>query len=332
MPKSSLFSAFQLLDDFRRRLENRPDLFIILSEIFPKMLEWHFKAWEQEYTLLVRKDSKENLERWARYSELSRSLGTLLKDLEVRVLRSNHGAYEFLKALEGHVDVHKEAVISNQNKKHSYLDSLFSQLYSVFFEEVGKSPQGYDIWEHYFPAKWKVTESNLQGETRIFSRIALLHFLQWAQRRIWNPVGDFDRALDDVSMNLFPEVEPITWSRILLFVYTPAADNRPQRVIEHTWNFGLGGRVYSYLSSDPSNQENFAEMADRSYKQQYESQVQATFALARLIFPHSFSPKQLGEYIRDLKKLKYPDGSKEEKKKLVLLGIFKGMQSYLKKG
>jgi len=101
-----------------------------------------------------------------------------------------------------------------------------------FFENIAKSTEKNDIWEHYFPKEWKITKNNLENKKNIIAKISRYKFLQWAQVRIWQAKEEFDRDLDDISRNLFPEVEPIIRARILIFIFTGYGRNRVKSVVE----------------------------------------------------------------------------------------------------
>lgn len=203
---------------------------------------------------------------------------------------------------------------------------MFSIFYRVFFDTIESSPERFDIWEHYFPRKWKITKKNLTSEENVISRISLHNFLNWVQERIWQTKEDFDGNLDDVASNLFPEVEPILWAGILTFVFSPYGENRVKSVIERPWNFGFVGRMRMY-SGYPENNKEEKEMSEAIFSAE-KIEVNKTFELAYLLFPDQFSRENLEKYINDLEELKYDKGSKEEKKRLRLLDIFKKMLKY----
>jgi len=305
----------KLLDDFDAFINSRSIVLLMWPNgAFPKILEWHFEIWEKEYKYLTKKDK---LDEWSSYSEISRTLDSLLQKIEKRVLQERQ-SFSFFEIFKKHAEKHKEKFIESEDKskKYYYVESLFSIFYRVFFDAIENSPERYDIWEHYFPKEWKITKNNIINEKNIISRISLHKFLNWAQERIWQAKEDFDRNLDDVSHNLFPEVEPVLWARILTFVFSPYGENRVKSVIERPWNFGFVGRIRTY-SGYP---ENLAEKIETN----------STFELAYLLFSNQFSKDNIEKYINNLKELKYDKESKEENKRLRLLGIFEEMLKYKK--
>ncbi len=198
----------------------------------------------------------------------------------------------------------------------------------MFFENIENSPEKYDIWEHYFPRQWKITKNNLTNKENIISRISLHEFLNWAQERIWRVEEDFDRALDDVSRNIFPEVEPVLWARILTFVFYPYSENRVKSVIERPWNFGSARRVIVYSGYPENNEEKLWKKMSAMKRSAEEIEIKNTFELTYFLFPDQFLKEKLEEYIKNLKELKYDKASKEENKRLRLFTIFEEMLKY----
>ena len=60
-----------------------------------------------------------------------------------------------------------------------------------------------------------------------------------------------------------------------------------------------------------------------------EQEEQKTYELACLLFKKEFSKENLKQYIKEIKDLKYPEGSNEENEKIEWLDIFNGMLKYL---
>jgi len=317
----------KLLSDFDAFINNRSIIFlVVLNEVFPKILKWHFEIWEKEYKYLTKKDK---LDERSSYSEISSTLDSLLQKIEKRVLQEGQ-SFSFFEIFKKHVEEHKEKFIESEDKtkKYYYIESLFSIFYRVFFNAIENSSERYDIWEHYFPKEWKITKNNIINEKNIISRISLYEFLNWARERIWQAKEDFDRNLDDVSRNLFPEVEPVLWARILIFVFSSYGENRLKSVIERPWNFGFGGRIRIYSGYPEDNKEELRRKMSKMIHSAEKTETNNTFELAYLLFSSQFSKDNLEKYINNLKELKYKKESKEENKRLQLLDIFEGMLKY----
>ena len=79
-----------------------------------------------------------------------------------------------------------------------------------------------------------------------------------------------------------------------------------------------------YTKNENFSGASLAEAKDKT-KAQKLAEIKNTYELAILLFPNHFSKKLLQKYIEDTNKLKYPDDSEEERKRLKLLEIFQGM-------
>lgn len=150
--KNELKLISNLLSDFLRFINYR-SIFFLTFNCLPKILEWHFKIWKKEYEYLTKKDK---LDEWVIYSEISRTLDSLLKKIEERALKEE-ASFFFFKTFKEHSEKYKKQFVKNEDKsedeskKHYYIETLFSAFYRVFFENIEASPERYDIWKHYFP-------------------------------------------------------------------------------------------------------------------------------------------------------------------------------------
>jgi len=322
--KNKLKLVSNLLNDFLRFIDYR-SIFFLTSDCLPKVLEWYFQIWKEEYKYLTKKDK---LDKWSNYSEISRTLDSLLQKIEERAFKERE-SYLFFEIFEKHAEKHKKQFIESEDKskKYYYVESLFSIFYRVFFEAIGRSPERHDVWEHYFPKEWKITKRNL--EENMISRISLDSFLRWAQERIWKTEEKFDDKLDDVSSNLFPEVEPSIWARILIFVFSPYGEDRVKSVIERPWNFGFAGRIRIYSGLGEESEEEFEKRRNEMMRLQERAETEKTFELASLLFKQQFSKENLEKYLNEIKKLRYLEDSKEEHKRLLLLDVFEKMLRFL---
>lgn len=318
-----LKATSKLLDDFNAFVDNRSTIFlVILPEFFPKFLGWHFSIWEREYQLLSK---KEKLHEWSTYSELSRALDSILKKVEERTLKEGH-SFSFFKSFESHVKKYKEKSIDGEgNKKFYYVESIIPIFFTTLTENIKNSPEGHDIWDHYFPSSWKITKDNIQKQENYVARVLLNNFLHWSQSRIWGSSDKekFDEVLDEVASNLFPSVEPILWAKILTLLMRPwANNNRMKSLIEQGTNFGFVSRIMvgDYVSTEQSSQE---------LQKHMESQGNATIELALFLFPREFTTERLNSFISELKELKYDESSREEARRKEFISIFEKMISLL---
>ncbi len=282
-----------------------------LDGILDSILQWHFELWKKEYEYLGL-DNK--IAEWSTYSDLSRTIDSIFRHIELRVLKGR-ASFSFFKKLERHAETHKKESVSSRY----YDESLFDTFYQVLFQNIYNSPDRFNIWHHYFPGKWKVTKSNLQSSENSISKISLKNFFEWANPRIWQTSEENDFSLDDASRNLFPEVDPVLWARILIFIFSPYSEDRLRSVIERPWNFGLMGRVKVY--SGPQEEE---------IKRTYEVEKKNTFDLSYFLFKEQFSKDNLESYIESLEQLSYPKESIEATKRLTFHGLFTRMLDFVK--
>lgn len=325
----NLKTISKLLNDFYNFINNRSTA-ALNEDIFPKIIDWHFNFWRKEYELLGKKSK---LDKWSNYREISRILNDIFSNIEERSLKEGM-AYSFFEHFKKHVKDCKKVLVKDANKKdyyRRYINSLFTTFHRVFFENIEKSPEKHDIWEFCFPEEWKITKNNLENKENIISKILLKKYVQWAQIRIIQAKEDLDWDLDNISRNLFPEVGPILWAMILIFIFSPYGDNRMKSVIERPWTFGLMGRFRIYsgdieVSKEESNKKNEEEIQLAE-----EAETKNTFELACLLFKEKFSKDSLEKYIKSLKELdpEYKKDPDKEKKRLRLLDAFSEMLNFL---
>ena len=320
--KSENFKTIsKLLNDFYNSI-NKRSIAALNEDIFPKILDWHFNFWRKEYELLNKAllDKKGKLGKSSNYSEISRILDDIFNNIEERSLKERI-VYSFFDHFKRHAEHYKNELVERNKTCHYYIDYLFDIFCRVFFENIGKSPKEHDIWKHCFPEEWKVKRSNF--EKNIISRKIGSEILKWVREIVSDDKKEFSRDLGNISLNLFPEVEPSLWiSILLLFVFSHYRDNRMKMKsiikIEHSWDFGFIGRVRI-----GDNEE--------SLKKIEEAEIKNTFELAFQLFKKQFSKDNLEKYIKSLKELdsEYKEDPEKEKKRLRLLDTFSEMLKFL---
>jgi len=318
----------ELLKDFNNFKNYRSLVSLVVTEeLFPKMLKWHFEIWQKKYELSGKKDK---LGEQGNYSEISRILNDIFNNIEERSL-NERVAYSFFEHFKKHAEHYKEKLVESDKLRHYYIENLFNIFCRVFFENVKKSPENHDIWKHYFPKEWKITKNNLEKKENIISEILLKKFFRWAQVRIIEAKEEFDWDLDDMSRNLFPEVEPISWARILIFILSPYGNNKIKSIIERLWTFGFIGRIGIYSRDIANSKEESEKKMDEAMQLTEDVGMKNTFELAYLLFKKEFSKDNLEKYIKSLKELKpkYREDPEKEKKRLKLLYTFERMLEFL---
>jgi hypothetical protein len=299
---NKLNHAFKLLADFSLFLNKRSLFFLIVDrEVFPKFLGWHYGVWKKEKELL-KKEKKIML--WSSYSELGRILDEVLNKIEERSLSDRNRLAS--SDLFEHI---KNQLKSIKNEK--YLGDFFEMFYGTFFDVISRNELMSIDWD-FFPDNWKVTLKKIKaGE--LMPRLTLNAYIRLFLDKI-NNKQDMDYKLDDITVNLFPEIDPISWSRILLFIFSGYdPNNRIKSLVNRFWSVGNLGRCRTYsFSSDLEVNEHIIN----------DSKIERenTFALAVLLFKDRLS-KDIKKYIREAKELKFDKSSKEEDKRIGILNI-----------
>ncbi len=325
MTKVNLKLAFKLTGDFKKNLNKRSSIFLSYNAL-PKILEWSVLVWRKDMELLGK--GQDTLELWSEYSQLLMQLDGIFSDLENMVLTNNTmDVYDFFHNLEIHTTKYKDEKEKVKDKdERFYVEHLLQVFYRDFFNKVDDSPNRYHIWKSYFPDSWKIRSSTVLNN--VFQRITLSEFLQWTAERISKAKDkDFDRALNEASEELFPEVDPIWWSAILILTLSPYDPNaRIKYVIEMPWTFGLGERIRvldGYAENTPENEAKQMAQIRSLYAEDKKQTVEMVRALMKIvpIFDQTFHPSKLSGLKEQIVALKYEDKSKEEMKRLRLLQI-----------
>ncbi len=327
LPKNSLKITSKLLNDFYNFINERSIILLLEPNItFTRILEWHFKIWQNKYIYIKKYlDSKDKSKSSFNYSEILRVLDFILSNIEERSFKEAE-AFSFFIHFKKHAEKYKDELVGNGNK-HYYISYLFDLFYRVFFKNVEKInfSKKQVIWDQCFPKEWKISKTNLvDKENKFFSNLSLRCFINWALHRISQAKEEKDFVLGEVSSNLFPEVEPNLWAKFLVFRFSGSKD-RVKLAIEKPWNFGFINRVKFYPG------EMVKEEMSKKMSEDVKREEQRTYELACLLFKEEFSKENIAQYIKEIKNLEYPKESNEENEKIELLDIFNGMLEYLNK-
>ena len=329
LPQNSLKITSKLLNDFYNFINERSIILLLEPNItFTRILEWHFKTWQNEYIYIKKYlDSKNKSKSSFNYREILRVLDSILSNIEERSFKEQE-AFSFFIHFKKHAEKYKDELVGNGNK-HYYINYLFDPFYKVFFKNIEKANFSEKdlIWDQCFPKEWKISKTNLADKENIFfSNLSWRCFINWALHRINTAVEEKDFVLGEVSSNLFPEIDSNLLLKLLVFIVSGSGKkNKVKLCIEKPWDFGFTARVKLY-SIEMSKEEMSKKMSE-----DIEREEQRTFELACLLFKEEFSKENIAQYIKEIKDLKYPEGSNEENEKIELLDIFNGMLDYLNK-
>lgn len=293
----------KLLEGFLNNIQNRNKIFILVfPEFFPKVLEWHFIFWKRQFLKFAKdKEDRNETEVDIKTFEADHIVDQIIRYVTKEALTGNTGnAFSYFKHLEDHVDKHATEQIVGSQHTYVYIEHL--PIYNDILDQLPKSREAYDIWGHYFPAKWKITISNLKDH--IVSRVWLNRFIEWSRSRIWSEGKEWDKDLDEVSKELFPSVDPIVWAKILAFVMRPWSGSRIQAMVEKDQNFGYIGRIFT----------GWGDGVETDFARQNEEQLKETINMALFIFGGIFSIANLDQWQSELNNLSYPKDSDEYRK------------------
>ncbi len=322
LPKRNLKIISKLLNDFYNFINERSISALQTELAFIRILEWHFKTWQNKYIFIKKyldNKNKNKIKSFLNYSEVLRVLDSILNTIEERSLKAEDTFYPFIIHFKKHAEKYKDELVENGNK-HFYISYLFEHFYGVFFKNIEKLDFSvkHFIWDQCFPKEWKISKTNLADEkNKLFSNLSLRCFINWALQRISQAKEEKDFVLGEVLSNLFPEVEPNLWAKFLIFVFSVSIPkDRVKLAIEKPWNFGFISRIKMY----PVEISN-GEMHKKKFEEDSKKERQKTYELACYLFKNEFSKENLEKYIKSLKELKYDEPNKE-KRRLEFLNIF----------
>lgn len=324
--KKDLETVRILLNDFLVLIDNRTTIFLVANEkTLLKILEWDLLIWKNRWQSIQEKSG--DLTYW--YELLNTSQSTILKIGE-RAIKEKQDLFTvcFLKNFQKHLEANKEESIQIEARTHYYREYLFHILFKLLieFEKTDSLNEKEYMWNN-FPAEWTITKENLEDETNLFARISLREFINWASIRIQEG-KNIDPQLNDLTLNLFPEVDPRTWAVILTFCIL--GYDRVKSVIEQPWSFGYDISATAFFFSGKETIEEKIEAMEMQREEEKKIKIQNAYELGILLFPHIFKRELLVKYVEEASNLKFTKNSKEDHKKLEMLKIFKEILAILK--
>jgi len=327
--RKELETVKTLLNDFLVLMDNRTTFFLVSNEkVLPKILDWNLTIWRNRWQSFNEKSN--DLTHWF---ELLRTSESAIMKIGRRTIKEDQYFFTvfFLKNFQKHLEVHKKESIKIDAGTRYYVADLFGFLFKLIteFEETDSLDEKEFMWNN-IPVGWKITKDNLEDKENLFSKILLHEFLDWAIIRV--QMGkDFDPLLNDLSVNLFPEVDPRTWAVILTFcflVFDP--NNRVKSVIEQPWSFGYDFGAMVFAVSEGETIEQKLEAMELQREDLRKTKAQKAYELGILLFPNVFEKKLLAKYVEEAYSLEYPEDSPKERRRVAILTIFNGILANLK--
>ncbi|MDJ0269550.1 MAG: hypothetical protein NXY59_03190 [Aigarchaeota archaeon] len=282
--------AYDMLHHFNKYISNRSNL-LLSGDLITKVFNWHYKAWQCERQLL--NNAYDTLDPRGWWGLFHDQIDEIFKQLTSHIIKNNSRASLLMAKMRQHADDKK----SDEN----YLKHLFS----LFFEELFKcAPLDYNVWV-VFPNEWKITKQNLENKNLI-SNVAWNEYLKFARQRLGSQ-NAFDEALNDITLHLFPEVDPALWLILVHFKIYGEDWYAIELLIEKGWLFVSRSVSASGCSDD----------------------LDKLFELSKFLFPN-ISVENIKSYARRLNKIQYSDEYKETRR-IRLHELFNQWASHLEK-
>lgn len=159
--------------------------------------------------------------------------------------------------------------------------NIFGELDRVEAREIS-------IWEN-FPEEWKVSTGNLKNNKTGISQVWLHSYLEWIVRKnlfIFSEEFQYDDRVDNATRELIPDVDPMTWSELILLEYAAFSSRKDEDLyaakvrnfIESKHAIGLMGRTYGFWEDDSPDSMSSMER----FKIQQQKEIRATFEMMKL--------------------------------------------------
>ncbi|MDD5749769.1 MAG: hypothetical protein PHO91_03215 [Patescibacteria group bacterium] len=286
---------------FYRNLKKRNVFFLLQEDTYLKLLDYFYKY----------KDGKSVIVSSNRY-DIYNILEKIIVEIKTIAFKNN-GEYQFCHIVNSHL----------KGKDKKYLEDLMHLFVSNhLFDEIVESDLGSSIFKNYLK-DWQVTyEGWLSGNNII--RIIFVEYFNWSIERIRfsKNQGRFDKNLDSITYNLFPEIDPISWSYLLLYVVLPYdSENKLKTLVEYKKGFGFIGRIVASFND-----------IEKDFGKIQKEYINNSIKLARTIFPSVFEQNAIKSAIDDLEKIDYKGRDRDEKEltRKRLLELFNNVLNFPK--
>jgi len=301
--------AIQLSQTYINNIEKR-DRFSIGYEILPKIFEWNEILWNEESSWLKGYDTEKRIQNffsqkhfptfksWAlkihkkvnskrdRFWNWHYFRGEFFKAIIKALLKDGHGPYHLFSAFKKHIEESMEKLNKIKDKKEKdkydhYITGLFACFCPTFFDEIDSAPSNYEIWEHNFPAEWKISMANTKSG---IPRVILHEFLQWSRDRIFkdDKETDFDKSLTEVINGIFPNVHSSLFTAFLMLFFSVEV----KYALEKEPNFYILGTSVSWTGSVEESKEDRDKRLAEMMNAKAESQKEETINIILNFFSH----------------------------------------------
>ena len=205
-------------------------------------------------------------------------------------------------------------------------------------EDRGRVYNYSTVWER-FPRVWLITSQNLKNQDNPFAWAWFIQYWRWIVERCYvdnnrDEKLNIDDVAEDVTRNLLPKIDPVTWSTILTFQLVPINENldekelvrvRIQEFIQRTERFGF---VSSSFSTPVTNIDDM----EREHKREIKKQQGEVFKINKIIkiCPILLDVNKIDEYLAFAEQLKdYESKSIEEYRRIKIIRILDAAKQWL---
>ncbi len=289
----------RLLESFKRHIDQRSMWFIEIGDATKQILEWHHYS----YTEAAKRRSAD-VNEWARYNYPERLTEEILHTMVARTVQStNLNTGYVLETISKYVADHESEV--------PYLQSVARSITHLVLEELDKlqvtSTLTVNDKLESFPNNWLITSSGITSHNA-YVHAVLSELLRWLFNRVDHAQSGFDRVGEAVVHKMFPNAEPIIFSKLFYFGALGPDYRSVAEIIRTPQTFGLTGRIFTGESED----------IDKLYRNSMNLQTEEAFKLIRLIFsppiysPEVFANENIKKYLIDLEKIKPTDDREQD--------------------
>ncbi len=309
---------------YLKNIEKR-NHFLLGSDILPKVLEWHSILWKEEQDYIHGRYPEKKGDFW-NWNYFGREFFQAITKI---LLKGGHTPYQLFSVFKEYIDESMEKLNKIKDEKEKkkydrYITRLFANFCPTFFNEIDSAPSNYDIWEHCFPAEWKISMENAKSG---IPRVILHEFLQWSRDRIFKKdrKKDFDKDLTEVINGIFPNVHSSLFTAFLMLFFSTEV----KYALEKEPNFYILGTSALWIGSAEESKEERDKRLAEMMREKETSQKEETIQII-LNFFHFW--QKLKIYKDDLSKEEFEnwESLKEEKRKMIVKRVRKDKLEKLK--
>ena len=293
-------TIYRLLQDFTTYIDSRKLVSLVMyGKTFEGILDLHYYAWKKK-TLLIAQNSEEH--EWIEYDQIVDVLDGIIANIHKRSIAGREARLMFKKLAE-----HFSACQSDESivkgDRYDYVEHVLYVNNINIFDIIETSEYKKIIFRSYIPQEWRVTSANLTDTENIVLMVVTNTLLKWIENRISKEKSEYDHYLDDTIEYMFPSVDPIIWSKMLIIFLSRYDPSEMENIIMRDWKFGLIGRSKFYWTDVDDGVDKARAIMDKKMKKDRDKEERETYQLAKILFERYFNLEILNSYIESLNEL-----------------------------